>query len=83
MAEFIISEDGLFLDAPANAVKIAFLNQADAPRGQEKGREIAVMVQEMEKTTAGKADKIEKVAKVCIGAALSGDAVIYDCVEIG
>lgn len=79
MAEFITSEDGLFLDAPDKAVKIAFLNQADAPRGQERGREIAAMVQNIEKNTAG---KVEKVAKVCIGAALSGDAVIYDCVEI-
>lgn len=79
IAEFIISKDGLFLDAPAKAAKVAFLNQADAPGGQEKGRAIAAMVQELEKNPAGKP---ENVAKVYIGAALSGDAVIYECVEI-
>jgi probable selenium-dependent hydroxylase accessory protein YqeC len=67
----LLHENGLFKNAPADAVRIVFCNQADAPQNLEAGRTIA---RRLSKTAPG------AVHRLVVGQALFNPPVlkIYD-----
>lgn len=50
VGDVLIHDKGIFNNAPANALRVVFLNQADVPGGLETGRTIANLIGKKEKT---------------------------------
>ena len=48
--DILLHERGIFKNSPSSALRLAFLNQADVPGGNEAGKRIAELLMEKEKT---------------------------------
>ncbi len=70
LAKVATDPNGIFRDVPANVRRLLFLNHADTSATRASGQAIADLV-----VRGCDQDHIEGV---CIGAALSGDAVVYE-----
>ena len=50
VGDILVHESGIFKNTPSSALRLAFLNQADVPGGNEAGKRIAELLMEKEKT---------------------------------
>ena len=73
IANFATAAEGIFMDAPKDAKKILFLNQADISATREAGYRVADLVLKI--SPAEGAPVLEGVS---VGAALSGANVVYE-----
>ena len=77
IANFATDANGIFMDAPAEARKILFLNQADISATREAGCRVAELILKISSAAPG-AQAAPVLEGVGVGAALSGAKVVYE-----
>jgi probable selenium-dependent hydroxylase accessory protein YqeC len=72
VGDVLMHDKGIFKNAPANASRVVFLNQADVPGGLEAGRTIASLIGQKEKTA---------IKRIVIGQTM-GDPLVLEYHEM-